>query len=101
MRRGLKRLRDWLLLRQYAKVVVALAVVLTCGALVGSYALSYLERDPLSEVATMAIKTLGAIVSAYFGKSYLEKNSRNRWGVDRDGNFVEFEKGAMDERREI
>ena len=58
-----------------------------------NYALAFLERGNINETVTVALITtiLGTVIG-YFVKSFNEKNSRNKYGVDEFGEKIKKSK---------
>lgn len=75
--------------REFSKILVAWALVLTTLCVVLSYALSFMDHDPASDVTVAVASACIAIAVAYEAKSFGEKNSRNKYGVDRNGYKIE------------
>lgn len=72
--------------REFSKILVAWALAITTICVALSYTLSFLYRDACVEVTVTVATACIAIAVAYEAKSYGEKNSRNKYGVDEDGN---------------
>ena len=67
---------------EFSKVLVVWAMSITTICIALSYILAALGLDSCSEVTYAVVTTLTAIAVAYEAKSYGEKNSRNKYGVD-------------------
>lgn len=74
---------------EFSKILVAWALVLTTVCVALSYALSFTDHDPTSDVTVAVASACIAIAVAYEAKSFGEKNSRNKYGVDRNGYKIE------------
>lgn len=70
---------------EFSKILVAWAMALTTLCVIFSYVLSFSDHDPASDVTVAVVSTCIAIAVAYEAKSYGEKNSRNKYGVDQNG----------------
>lgn len=71
---------------EFSKKLVIWALALTTLCLATSYILSYFDHDSCAEITTAVVTTCIAIAVSYEAKSYGEKNSRNKYGVDENGN---------------
>ena len=70
---------------EFSKFLVTWALVLTTICVTLSYGLAFTDHDPVQEVTVSVASACIAIGVAYQAKSYGEKNSRNKYGVDRNG----------------
>lgn len=86
-KKHLRRKRPW----EFKKRLAAWAVVVATGAAIASYVLAALDKQTASDV-TIAIFTacIGYLIS-YATASATEKISRNRHGLDADGNPIAHE----------
>ena len=75
--------------KEFSKILVVWALVLTTSCIALSYILSFTNHDPASDVTVAVASACIAIAVAYEAKSFGEKNSRNKYGVDRNGHKVE------------
>lgn len=66
---------------EFSKKLVTWALVVTTVCLVVSYGLAFLDHDPCSELTVSVTGACIAIAVAYEAKSYGEKNSMNKYGV--------------------
>ena len=70
---------------EFSKLLVTWALVLTTICVGLSYGLAFADHDPVQEVTVSVATACIAIGVAYQAKSYGEKNSRNKYGVDCNG----------------
>ena len=75
---------------EFSKKLVAWALIITTLSIITSYVLSIVGCDPCQEITIAVITTCVAIAVSYEAKSFGEKNSRNKYGVDEDGIPNEF-----------
>jgi len=61
------------------------ALVIAVLSLIASYALSLLDHDPCQEITIAIVTGATSIVDFYLHKSYKEKDSRNKYGIDANG----------------
>lgn len=73
---------------EFSKVLVSWALVITTLCIVFSYVLSFTDRDPASDVTVTVAGACIAIAVSYEAKSFGEKNSRNKYGIDRNGHKI-------------
>lgn len=73
---------------EFKKIIVILTFVFATVWVSLSYVLSFLDKQPVESVSIAAISTLLAAIVAYCVASYKEKDSRNKYGYDEDGNPV-------------
>lgn len=82
---------------EFSKKLVIWALLITTLCLVVSYVLAYLDHDSCSDITVAVVTTCIAIAVSYEAKSYGEKNSRNKYGIDEFGNkLTSDERGAED-----
>lgn len=67
---------------EFSKKLVAWAMVLTSLCLIISYTLAFFDHDACSEITVSVTSACIAIAVAYEAKSYGEKNSRNKYGIE-------------------
>lgn len=89
---------------EFSKKLVAWALIITTLSILTSYVLSIIGCDPCQEITIAVITTCVAVAVGYEAKSFGEKNSRNKYGVDEDGIPNEFlfglsDKDDLDEER--
>lgn len=82
---------------EFSKVLVTWAIILTTLCVLTSYALSYFDHDPATDVTVTVATTCIAIAVAYEAKSFGEKNSRNKYGIGDDGSKITFPKSKDDD----
>lgn len=70
---------------EFSKKIAIVSVVLMFFSISISFHLSNNEKDPVSDIATAVITTCGGYLCTYGIKSAFEKNSRNKYGIDKDG----------------
>ena len=73
-------------LREMSKMLAAWAVTIATASVIVSYTLSAFDRDPCENLTEAIFAGCIAYLVAYAGKSLGEKVSRNRHGLDADGN---------------
>ena len=73
---------------EFSKFLVTWALVLTTVCVALSYGLSFFDHDPVPDVTVAVASACIAIGVAYQAKSYGEKNSRNKYGVDNQGRRI-------------
>jgi len=71
---------------EFSKLLVTWALALTTACVLLSYILSMTDHDPVQDVTVAVASACIAIGVAYEAKSFGEKNSRNKYGIDEDGN---------------
>ena len=76
--------RPW----EFKKKLAAWAVVAITAAAVASYALAYMDKQTASDVTIAIITACGSVIAAYIAAATGEKVSRNRHGLDADGNPI-------------
>ena len=77
-----KRRRSW----EFSKKMAAWAVVVATLSAVASYVLAFRDQQTASEVTTTIFTACIGYLVSYAAKSAAEKVSRNRHGLDADGN---------------
>lgn len=75
--------------REFSKFLVVWAIVLTSVCIGISYLLALLDHDACSDITVSVVTTCVAIAVAYEAKSFGEKNSRNKYGVDENGHKID------------
>lgn len=73
---------------EFSKMLVTWALVITTLCVALSYCLSFTDHDPASDVTVAVATACIAIAVAYEAKSFGEKNSRNKYGIDDDGKKI-------------
>ena len=71
---------------EVSKMLAAWAAIVATAAAAAPFILSALGRDPCETVAGVIFTACIGYLIAYAGKSLGEKISRNRHGLDADGN---------------
>lgn len=74
---------------EFSKILVTWALVLTTLCVALSYGLSFTDHDPASDVTVAVASACIAIAVAYEAKSFGEKNSRNKYGIDNGGHKID------------
>lgn len=69
---------------EFSKLLVVWALILTTICIAASYILAFNDHDGCQEITVSVSAACIAIAVAYEAKSYGEKNSRNKYGVDID-----------------
>lgn len=77
--------RPW----EFKKKLAAWAVVVATAAAVASYVLAARGKETVSDVTTTIFTACIAYLVSYAAASTSEKVSRNRHGLDADGNPIE------------
>lgn len=80
---------------EFKKFIVVWALGMATLAIIGSGALSYFDHDGFAEVAIAVINICVPIAIAYCSSTTIEKNSRNKYGIDRDG--IPYSRKTSDE----
>lgn len=70
---------------EFSKKLVLWALIFTTLCVITSYLLAANGLDTASEVTTVVVTSCIAIAVSYEAKSFGEKNSRNKYGVDING----------------
>ncbi len=86
---GVKKRRRKKKKTEFSKILVTWALILTTLCVALSYVLSFADHDPASDVTVAVASACIAIAVAYEAKSFGEKNSRNKYGVDKNGYKIE------------
>ncbi len=73
---------------EFSKKLVAWALAMTTFSILTSYLLALTDHESCSEITVAVITTCIAIAVSYEAKSYGEKNSRNKYGVDENGRKI-------------
>ncbi len=74
---------------EFSKKLAVWSVIIATLSAISSYVLSAFQRDAVSEVTgTIFTACIGYLVT-YAAKSLGEKVSRNRHGLDKDGNPIQ------------
>lgn len=82
---------------EFSKKIAIFSVVLMFTTIIISSHLSADDKDPLSEISTAVITTCGGYLCTYGIKSAFEKNSRNKYRVDKDGVPFDYIVGEGDD----
>jgi xanthine/uracil permease len=78
----------------FSKILAIWAVVIASVTVAVSFLLSAFDKQAVSDLATVIFSTCVGYLVTYAGKSALEKASRNKWGIDADGNPFDKHDGA-------
>lgn len=78
------RRRPW----EFSKKLAAWAVLVATAAAVASYVLAFRDQQTASDVTTTIFTACIGYLVSYAAKSATEKISRNRHGLDADGNPI-------------
>lgn len=71
---------------EFSKKIAIFCCVLMCFSYLLSVILSALDKDPISDITVAVYTVCGGGILGYIIKSAFEKNSRNKYGLDADGN---------------
>jgi len=71
---------------EFSKCVVMSMMAISCGWVSLSFVLSWFGKETLEGLTETIVTTLLASIVGYFAKAFFEKNSRNKYGLDADGN---------------
>lgn len=74
---------------EYSKLLAAWSLGAATVCLIVSFLLSWLDHDPCSEITIAMVTAATAVVDFYMHKSLKEKDSRNKYGIDADGNRIQ------------
>ena len=77
---------------EFSKKLVVWALTMTTLCVLLSYVLSLFDHDGCQDVTVAVVTVCVAIAVSYEAKSFGEKNSRNKYGIDEDGNKIECER---------
>ena len=80
---------------EFSKLLVAWALVFTVLCVGLSYYLAFNDHDACADLTIAVVTLCGGIAVSYEAKSYGEKNSRNKYGIDSDGN--RFQDDCLDD----
>lgn len=83
--------------KEFSKILVAWAMIVTTLCVAISYTLAALDHDPCIEVTVSVSGACIAIAVAYEAKSAAEKHSRNKFGLDRNGRPVTKKEESTEE----
>ena len=81
-RRATQKRRPW----EFSKKLAAWAVAVATAAAASTYVLAAFDRQTASDVTTAIFGSCIGYLITYAAKSLSEKVSRNRHGLDADGN---------------
>lgn len=73
---------------EFSKKLAAWAVLVATAAAVASYVLAFRDQQTASDVTTTIFTACIGYLVSYAAKSATEKISRNRHGLDADGNPI-------------
>ncbi len=82
-----KRKRPW----EFSKKLAAWAVVVATVSAAASFVLAVYDKQTVSDVTTTIFTACVGYLVTYAAKSATEKVSRNRHGLDADGNPIPVE----------
>ena len=74
---------------EFSKMLAAWAVVVTTAAAAASFYLAAHDKSTASDLSTTIFQACIGYLITYAAKSATEKISRNRHGLDADGNPIE------------
>ena len=70
---------------QFSKALAVWAAVIATAVIIASVALAAFDKQPVSDLAVAVFTACIGYMVTYAGKSAYEKNSRNKHGLDEDG----------------
>ncbi len=85
---------------EFSKKLAFWAVCIATASVIASYALSAFTRETASDVTVAVFTACIGYLITYAGKSLGEKMSRNKHGLDADGNPQHPPSGPSDEAPE-
>ena len=85
---------------EFSKKLAVWAVVVATLALAMSWLLALLDKQPVTDVANTVFTACTGYLISYAAKSYGEKASRNKHGLDAEGNPINREPAAPPEKTE-
>lgn len=85
---------------EFSKKVAVFCCVLMIVAFITSVVLSLLDKDTLSDITVAVYTVCGSGILGYVLKSAFEKNSRNKYGLDADGNPLGIAEINTDDTKE-
>jgi len=86
---------------EFSKCVVVAMLVISCGWISLSFILAWFGKDTLEGLTETIVTTLLASIVGYFAKAFFEKNSRNKYGLDADGNPLAGKETTQEEKEQI
>lgn len=87
---GRPECRPW----EFKKKLAAWSVVVATAAGIASYVLAAMEKETASDVTVAVFTACVAYLVSYAAASTTEKVSRNRHGLDADGNPIDIQDGT-------
>lgn len=75
--------------REFSKILAGWAVVIATATIVASVALAVFDKQPITDLSIAVFSACIGYLITYAGKSAFEKNSRNKHGLDENGNPYE------------
>lgn len=78
--------RPW----EFSKKLAAWAVIAATASAAASFVLAVFDKQTVSDVTTTIFTACISYLITYAAKSTTEKVSRNRHGLDADGNPIEY-----------
>lgn len=79
---------------EFKKLALGLIVFISILWVSFSYILALLEKETNSSIAVASIGSIIGVYIAYCTTSFKEKDSRNKYGIDSDGNKITQESGS-------
>lgn len=70
---------------EFSKKLVVWAIVVATLCVASSYILAFLGRETAQDMTVAVVTACTGIIGGYLAKSYGEKASRNKYGLDEDG----------------
>ena len=71
---------------EFSKLLAIWAAVIATAAVIVSVVLAFLGKQPVTDLSITVFTACTGYLITYAGKSAFEKNSRNKYKVDEDGN---------------
>lgn len=70
---------------EFAKIIVVISYIFCTIWVTLSYVLSFFGRESVENLSVSIVTVLLSAQVSYFATKFLEKNSRNKYGIDADG----------------
>jgi xanthine/uracil permease len=72
--------------REFSKILAAWAVAIATATIIASVVLAIFDKQTVTDLSIAVFSACIGYLITYAGKSAFEKNSRNKHGLDEDGN---------------
>jgi len=75
--------------REYSKIITAVLVAFAIICVFADYTLTAVGLEAPHDLTKTVLTTATIQLSGYFAKSFAEKNSRNMFGIDENGERID------------